>query len=95
MLTVLNEQQGRSSDATRDYERLWCRESECCPGRSLFYGLFFETGGMKKGHLLTVYEGDSCDSLGISYQTVMKKWKGSEYVLSNSAHRFVVNGALN
>ena len=59
-----------------------------------YYGLFFETGGMKRGHLLAVYEGGSCDSLGNSYQTAMKRWQGSEYVLSNSAHRFVVNGAL-
>ena len=57
-------------------------------------GLFFETSGMKRGHLLAVYEGESCDSLGITYQAAMKKWIGSDYVISDSAHRYVVNGAL-
>ena len=66
----------------------------CCPGANL--GLFFEVKGpgLKRGHLLAVYEGDSCDSLGISYKQAVVKWKDSEYVLSHSHHRFVVNGAL-
>ena len=77
-----------------DHPLLWCRESVCCPGANR--GLFFEIkgGGRKRGHLIAVYEGDSCDSLGIPYREAMKRWSGGEYVLSNSAYRYVVNGAL-
>ena len=71
----LNEDQGRNFDdtlRTKDYEKLWSRESKCCPGAK--YSLFFEVEkGMKRGHLLAVYEGDSCGSLEITYQEAMKR----------------------
>ena len=76
-----------------DHKGLWCRESAFCPGAN--NGLFCELQtGRKRGHLIAVYEGESNDSLNITYQTAMERWKGSEYVLSNSDYRYVVNGDL-
>ena len=77
-----------------DHPLLWCRESVCCPGANK--GLYFEIkgGGRKRGHLVAVYDGDSCDSLNIPYRKAMERWSGGDYVLSNSAYRYVVNGNL-
>ena len=39
-------------------------------------------------------DGDSTDSLGVTYQEALRRWSDSDYVFSDSAHRYVVNGAL-
>ena len=41
-----------------------------------------------------MYEGESNDSLEITSKAAMDNWKGSDYVLSNSDYRYVVNGDL-
>ena len=76
-----------------DYRHLWVRPSELCLGANL--GLFLEaTGsGLRRGHLIAVYEGDSIDSLDISYQEALNLWNESDYVLSHPKYRYVVNGA--
>ena len=58
--------------------------------------MFFSApkGGLRAGHLLEVYTGESTDSLEISYREALARWAYSDYVFSDSDHFFVVNGAL-
>ena len=77
-----------------DHGQLWIRKSFFCPNGG--FSLFFEAppGGLRAGYLLAVYDGDSTESLGITYQEALRRWSDSDYVFSDSAHRYVVNGAL-
>ena len=76
-----------------DYLYLWVRPSELCSGGNL--GLFLEVmeSGLRRGHLIAVYDGESCDSLGILYLDALKLWEDSEYVLSQPKAQYAVNGA--
>ena len=49
--------------------------------------------GLRRGHLIAVYDGDSCDSLGILYADALEQWEDSEYVLSHPKAKYAVNGA--
>ena len=77
-----------------DHSQLWIRRSEFCPNGG--FGMFFAApkGGLRAGYLLAVYIGESTDSLEISYREALARWTSSDYVFSDSDHRYVVNGAL-
>ena len=77
-----------------DHGQLWIRNSEFCPNGGL--GIFFAApkGGLRAGHLLAVYTGELTDSLEISYRDALNQWSTSDYVFSDAAYRFVVNGDL-
>lgn len=77
-----------------DHNLLWIRPSVFCPNGG--FGMFFAAppGGLRAGHLLAVYIGDSTDTLGITYREALRRWSHSDYVFSESTARYVVNGAL-
>ena len=77
-----------------DHVQMWIRRSVCCPEGG--YGLFFAApkGGLRAGYLLAIYTGDSTDSLKIGYREALTRWSTSDYVFSDPAYRYVVNGNL-
>ena len=72
----------------------WIRKSHHCEDGGIGLYFYVPKGGLRRGTLLEVYEGESNEDVNMSYAEAVRRWADSDYVLADVQHAYVVNGYL-